>query len=43
MLDSIFRMTSKLHKSRNFGVITFDVITFRFCDLLHNVIMDVIT
>ena len=39
MLDSIFHITSKLHKSRNFDVISFDVIMYRFGDFLHNVIM----
>ena len=38
MLDSIYHMTFKLIKNRIFGVKT-----SRFCHLLCNVIMDVIT
>ena len=39
MLDSIYRMTLKLLKNR----IQFGVKTSRFCHILRNVIMDVIT
>ena len=36
MLDSIYHMTLKLLKNRIFGM-------KRFCHLLHNIIIDVIT
>ena len=38
MLDSIYHISSKLIKNHIFGVIT-----LKFCNLLRNVIMDLIT
>ena len=38
MLDSVYHMTLKLHKNH-----IFCVKTSRFCHILRNVIMDVIT
>ena len=37
MLDSMYLITSRLLKNRIFGVTA-----FRFCHLLHNIMMDII-